>query len=70
MLATRHSLAGACEAAGRVADAIAIYERLLDDKERILGAEHPDTLTTRHNLAGAYQAAGRVADAERLRRLA
>ena len=32
-------------------DAIAIYEPLLADRERILGAEHPDTLITRHNLA-------------------
>ena len=39
-------------------EAIAIYEPLLADHERILGAEHPSTLTTRHNLAFAYQAAG------------
>ena len=25
---------------------------------RVLGADHPDTLTSRNNLAGAYQAAG------------
>ena len=46
-----------------MAEAIAIYEPLLADRERILGAEHPDTLSTRHNLAFAYQAAGRVAEA-------
>ena len=25
---------------------------------RVLGEDHPDTLTSRNNLAGAYQAAG------------
>jgi tetratricopeptide repeat protein len=49
--------------AGRAADALAIFEALVTDSERILGTEHPDTLTTRSNLAGAYQAAGRGADA-------
>lgn len=33
------------------------------DLERILGAEHPDTLTTRHNLASAHQDTGRVTEA-------
>ncbi|HTQ17473.1 tetratricopeptide repeat protein [Mycobacterium sp.] len=31
----------------------------LTDRERILGADHPDTLASRHDLADAYQAAGR-----------
>ena len=44
-------------------EAIATYEPLLADKERILGPAHPDTLATRNNLAVAYQAAGRVAEA-------
>ncbi|MGO9791661.1 MAG: tetratricopeptide repeat protein [Solirubrobacteraceae bacterium] len=59
-LATRHELASAYRAAGRVAEAIAIYEALLADKERILGTEHPSTLTTRNNLASAYRALGHV----------
>ncbi len=33
---------------------------------RILGPEHPDTLTVRRHLAAAYRAAGRDADAAEL----
>jgi hypothetical protein len=62
-LATRHNLAVAYQAAGRVAEAIAILQPLLAERERILGAEHPSTLTTRDSLAGAYSAAGRDAEA-------
>ena len=43
--------------------AIAIFEPLLADLERTLGAEHPHTLSTRGNLANAYQDAGRTEDA-------
>ena len=35
---------------------------------RILGPDHPDTLTGRGNLAAAYESLGRWADAESLRR--
>jgi hypothetical protein len=38
-------------------------EPLLGERERILGAEHPDTLTTRYKLVDAYQVLGRTADA-------
>ena len=41
------------------AQAIAVGERLIDDAERLLGPEHPDTLASRNNLALAYPAAGR-----------
>jgi Tetratricopeptide repeat len=44
-------------------EAIPLQERTLADSERVLGADHPDTLTSRHNLAGAYQAAGRLEEA-------
>jgi hypothetical protein len=43
--------------------AIAIAEPLLADQERVLGRDHPDTLTTRNNLATVYQVAGRTAEA-------
>jgi Tetratricopeptide repeat len=43
--------------------AILVGEPLLADQERVLGADHPDTLGLRNNLAAAYQAAGRAADA-------
>ena len=32
-------------------------------QERVLGPDHPDTLTTRNNLAGAYDSAGRFGEA-------
>jgi Tetratricopeptide repeat len=35
----------------------------LADVKRVLGADHPDTLTARNNLANAYQDAGRTAEA-------
>ncbi|MEU6720793.1 tetratricopeptide repeat protein [Nonomuraea sp. NPDC046802] len=38
--------------------AIALYERTLTDRERVLGPDHPDTLISRSNLAGAYESAG------------
>jgi tetratricopeptide (TPR) repeat protein len=45
------------------ARAIVIGERLLADQERILGPDHPDTLTSRDNLASSYWAVGRTAEA-------
>jgi len=32
---------------------------VLADRERVLGGDHPGTLSSRSNLASAYQAAGR-----------
>jgi tetratricopeptide (TPR) repeat protein len=43
--------------------AIAVGEPLVADFERVLGPDHPDTLTARNSLAAAYQAAGRAAEA-------
>ena len=43
--------------------AIAVGESLTADLERVLGADHPDTLTSRDNLATAYQDVGRAAEA-------
>jgi len=62
-LASRNNLAGAYRDAGRLDEAIALYEQTLEDSTRILGPHHPHTLTTRNNLANAYQAAGRLDDA-------
>ena len=39
-------------ASGDHAGALAAYPTLLTDKVRVLGADHPDTLTTRHQIAG------------------
>ncbi len=45
------------------AQAIAIGERLLADQERVLGPDHPDTLSSRFNLAIVYREAGRLDEA-------
>ena len=63
---SRNSLAAAYLAAGRVADAIALFEQTLVVLQRKLGPDHPDTLTSQNNLASAYQDAGRVAEAIQL----
>ena len=59
-LTSRNNLASAYQDAGRLDDAITLYEETLEDCIRILGPHHPDTLATRSNLASAYQAAGRL----------
>ena len=62
-LASRNNLAGAYREAGRLEEAIALYEQVLTDHTRVLDEDHPDTLTSRHNLAGAYREAGRLEEA-------
>jgi tetratricopeptide (TPR) repeat protein len=62
----RDRLASAYESAGRLADAMTVFEAALADRERNLGTDHPDTLTARVNLAHSYQAAGRQDEAIRL----
>lgn len=42
-----------------IQNVVAELERSLADSERILGADHPSTLTVRANLAGLYQQTGR-----------
>jgi hypothetical protein len=46
--------------------AVAVGEPLIEDLERVLGPDHPDTLSARNSLAVAYRAAGRAADAIRM----
>ena len=62
-LTSRNNLAGAYCDAGRLDEAIPLYEQTLKDNSRLLGAHHPITLISRSNLAGAYQDAGRLDDA-------
>ena len=62
-LTSRNNLAYAYESAGRLAEAIALYEQVLTDRTRILGEDHPDTLASRNNLVYAYVSAGRLAEA-------
>ncbi len=65
-LNSRNSLATAYLSAGRVAEAIPLFEQTLAVRQRLLGPDDPDTLTSQNNLASAYQDAGRTADAIRL----
>ena len=65
-LNSRNSLAAAYLAAGRVAEAIPLFEQTLAVRQRTLGPEDPGTLTSQNNLASAYQDAGRIAEAIRL----
>jgi len=46
-----------------LAKAITLYQDTLAARERVLGPDHPDTLSSRNNLAGAYQSAGDLAKA-------
>ena len=62
-LTSRNNLAGAYYSAGRLGEAIPLYEAVLADSVRVLGDDHPDTLTSRNNLAGAYESAGRLGEA-------
>lgn len=43
-----------------VSQAVTLGEPLVADFERMLGSDHPGTLSSRNNLAAAYQAAGQV----------
>ncbi|WP_375502712.1 tetratricopeptide repeat protein, partial [uncultured Jatrophihabitans sp.] len=44
------NLASSYWSAGRTGDAITLLEAVLADSKRLLGPEHPDTLTARANL--------------------
>ncbi|MEU7570535.1 FxSxx-COOH system tetratricopeptide repeat protein [Micromonospora sp. NPDC049240] len=55
--------ARALRSAGDVARALALFEQLVTERERILGPDHPDTLTSRNDLATAYVSVDRTAEA-------
>ena len=59
VLVLQNNLATTYEKAGRLNEAITLFEQVLADRIRILGDKHPDTLASRNNLAGAYLAANR-----------
>ena len=61
-----NNLAKAYQEAGRLQEAIPLFEQTLADFERLRGADHPDTLIAQNNLADAYQSAGRLPEAARL----
>jgi tetratricopeptide (TPR) repeat protein len=62
-LTSRNILALCYLDAGRVGEAIPLFERTLADRVRVLGDLHPDTLVSRNNLALAYQDTGRLVEA-------
>ena len=57
------AIASAYVSAGRLCEAITLFEQVLTERIRILGNNHPDTMTARDNLAGAYRHAGRLGEA-------
>ncbi len=63
MLTARNNLALAYQSAGRVGEAIAVFEDVVKRRTATLGAQHRDTLGSRSNLAASYLAMGRPADA-------
>ena len=65
-LNSRNSLAAAYLAAGRVDEAIPLFEQILAVRQRVLGSDDSETLVSQNNLASAYQDAGRTAEAIRL----
>ena len=62
-LNSKNNLAYAYQSAGRLGDAIPLYEETLADRLRVLGPNHPATFGSKNNLAVAYWEAGRPQDA-------
>ena len=62
-LTAQNNLAAAYRDAGRLAEAIPLFERTLAARERLLGPDHPSTVNSVGNLANAYRDAGRLAEA-------
>ena len=50
-------------AAADLSRAVTTGTRTLADRERVLGADHPDTISSRSDLAYAYESAGRLPEA-------
>jgi len=62
----RDRLSAAYSAAGRLDEAMPVFETALSDRELALGSEHPDTVSARVSLARCYAASGRDAEATTL----
>ncbi|AKJ08601.1 hypothetical protein ABB07_00610 [Streptomyces incarnatus] len=65
---TLNALARVLQKAGAFGAARLLHERVLDVETRMLGPEHPDTLTSRNNLGNALFGMGEPAEAIRLLR--
>ena len=59
----RDGMASTYEAAGRLDDAIGVYQHTLAARHQVLGKDHPDTIDSCGHLARAFAAAGRHAEA-------
>ena len=58
-----NAVAQAYESAGRLDEAIPLYEKVLANSVRVLGRDHPDVLGARNSLAVAYRVMGRLSEA-------
>ena len=67
-LAARGSLADTLVRRGHSGEAETLYRKLLDDRIRVQGGDHLDTLATRRHLAAAIGMQGRYSEAEELYR--
>ena len=65
-LDARANLASALWNAEQVEDALATEERIVEESERINGADHLDTLQARAALASSYRISGRIEDGNEL----
>jgi len=59
-LTSMNNLALGYQAAGKLDQALPLYEETLKLSKAKLGADHPDTLNSMHNLAGGYKEAGKL----------
>ena len=67
-VAPQHHLGALLMNQGKLAGAEALYREALAGFRRLLGNEHPDTLTSMSNLASLLQDPGKLAEAEVLYR--
>ena len=61
-----NNLASTYDALGRMKEAAALHETVLEAGQRTWGGEHPDTLMSMNNLAETYHALGRMKEAAAL----
>lgn len=61
MAAAKNNLALAYRYAGRLDDAVVLLEQVSAELDRVLGAEHPHTVTARASLAQARAAVAQQA---------
>ncbi|WP_267243458.1 serine/threonine-protein kinase [Streptomyces sp. PR69] len=65
VLASRHSAALSLGRLGRWAEAGQVHRAVAAERERVLGADHPDTLASRYEIGFSLSRTGRAAEALR-----